>query len=115
MHSHEIAPDRRAQFIRSFSARHLGWPVTIELLLDEAGPQRLSDELPLLGLSFDTTGTHPSTLDISAGDRPDVHVQHSIELPLHIYLAEDDADGSGTLEVEPALGPQMLVHFHRPH
>lgn len=114
MISSEIPQEQWSDFVDQFSRDHTGWPVTVEVLSGESGPQRLAQEQPLQGISFDTAGTRPSALQIGVGDRPSVNIQHTVELPLHIRLASDEAQERGTLQIEPARGPSTLLHFHRP-
>jgi hypothetical protein len=110
--SREIPADEWVRFCDSFSREHLGWPVTMELLSRELGPQHLAENLPLDGISFDTKGTRPSSVEVSAGQGLDRHIAHTIDLPLSIWLTQDP-DGRGTLKIEPAEGPVLLVHYHR--
>jgi hypothetical protein len=114
MHSREIPSSEWVDFGDSFSRAHLGWPTTIEVIDNETGPQQLTTGTPFQGMSFDTAGTEPSSLEISAGDDPLDHLSHLVQMPLHIRLAENDAGTGGTLQIEPSRGPQTLVHFHRP-
>jgi hypothetical protein len=116
MRSIEIPDEQWIDFFKQFSREHAGWPVTIEVLSPDAGPQRLVHELPLQGLTVDVAGTRPSSVQIGAGDDPAANFSHVIDLPLHVRLADDEQDerGSGTIEIEPARGATTLVHFHRP-
>ncbi len=116
MQTRVIPEDQWIDFFGDFSRQHAGWPVTVELLSPETGPQRLMQEQPLQGISFDTAGTRPCTIQVGAGDNPSANFSHVIDLPLHIRLAGGDAeqDASGTIEIEPARGAPTLVHFHRP-
>jgi hypothetical protein len=115
MQSREISDEQWVSFFNQFSRDHAGWPVTIEVMSPETGPQHLASELPLQGISFDPGGTRPCTISVGAGDSPSANISHVVDMPLHIRLAgaeRDDADG--TIQIEPARGPVTLVHFHRP-
>lgn len=114
MQTFEIPAERWTGFLEEFSREHAGWPVTMEVLSSDVGPQRIARDLPLQGISLSSEGTRPSALQISVGDQRSAKIQHTVDLPLHIRLAADDLDASGTLQVEPAQGPPTLVHFHRP-
>ena len=107
-----IPEDRWIEFFERFSQEHSGWPVTLEVLDPTGGPEKLSSDLPLQGISFDTKGTRPSTIAISAGT-PSGHVTHVIDLPLKIQQAED-ANGDIDFKIEPARGPVTLVHMRSP-
>jgi hypothetical protein len=114
MESREIPSNQWAEFVANFSKFHVGWPVTIETLDQELGDQYLSKDLPLMGMSFDTKGSEPGTLKISAGDNPDIYLDHRVHLPLHIRLEEDTPGGAGSIEIEPAQGPKTLIGFRPP-
>jgi hypothetical protein len=112
MKSYEIPDEQWINFFDRFSRDHAGWPVTVELLSRESGPQRLVTEVPLQGVSFDPAGSRPCTVVVGAGDDPSRNVSHTIDKPLHIRVAEDDGGQSGTVEIEPAEGAPTLLHFH---
>jgi hypothetical protein len=112
MQSYEVPEDQWLEFFDRFSREHTGWPVTLEVLSGDLGPQRLAHDLPLQGISFDAKGTRACALEVGAGDKPGENYSHRVDLPLHIRVA-DDPNG-GTIQIEPAQGPQTLVHFRRP-
>src|SRR5215211_298209 len=104
METHTISEDQWIEFFKQFSRDHMGWAATIEVLDGESGPQHVAENLPLQGISFDTKGTRPCSVEISAGDRPERHVNHVVDLPLHIRRAKEP-DGSVDVQIEPASGP----------
>jgi len=114
INTHEIPPEQWIPFCNRFSREHLGWPVIVEVLLGTLGTQPLARNLPFQGISFDTKGTRPSSVEIAAGDDSKTHIAHTVELPLHIWLANEDDDRNGTLKIEPGDGPPVLVHYHQP-
>jgi hypothetical protein len=115
MQSHMIPEDEWVEFFDQFSKSHAGWPVTIEVLSEDAGPQLLAGDLPLQGISFDTRGTRASALHVSAGDRIDANVEHVIDMPLRIHILGDDPESHNIdVQIEPADGPLTLLHIHRP-
>src|SRR6266511_3494345 len=107
METRIIPEDRWIEFFDVFSRHHAGWAVTIEVLDARNGPQNIAENLPLQGISFDQKGSRPCVVQISVGDSPDRHVNHVIDLPLHIREA-DEADGNVDLQFEPAQGPTTL-------
>jgi len=114
MQSYEIPDEQWIGFFDRFSREHTDWPVTIEVLSEEAGPERIVQELPLQGISFDPTGSRPCTIQVGAGDTPNVYTSHVVDLPLHNRVASDESGAAGTIQIEPARGPTTLVHYHRP-
>jgi hypothetical protein len=113
METRDIHEDQWIDYLDRFSREHAGWPVTIEVLDPQAGPQNVAVNLPLQGISFDQKGSRPCVVQISAGDAPGRHVNHVIDLPLHIREA-DESDGSIDLQIEAARGPVTLVHLRGP-
>jgi hypothetical protein len=114
MQTYEVPEGEWMGFFDRFSRDHSGWPVTIEVLDEEAGPQRLVQEQPLQGISIDSAGSRPCTVQIGSGDNPDANFSHSVDLPLHIRVADNEQGSDGTLEIEPARGPVTLVRYRRP-
>ena len=114
MQTQEIYEQDWICFFDEFSRDHAGWPVSIELMSQQTGPQHLAQELPLQGISFDPAGSRPCTINVGAGDNPSANLSHRVDLPLHIRLADDENGEGGTIQIEPARGPITLVHFHPP-
>lgn len=112
MRTQTISAENWLDYFDTFSREHVGWPASIEVLDETAGPQNVAHNLPLQGISFDTKGTRPSSLEISVGQSSERHVSHVVDLPLRIYQASR-SDGSIDLEIEPAQGPKTLVHVWR--
>ena len=113
METREIREDQWIDFFDNFSRDHIGWPVTIEVLDPQSGPQNVAENLPLQGISFDQKGSRPCAVQISAGDEAGAHVNHVIDMPLHIRRA-DESNGSLDVQIEPARGPTTLVHLREP-
>jgi Family of unknown function (DUF5335) len=113
METRTISEDQWIEFFQQFSRDHAGWPATIEVLDRDSGPQHLAESLPFQGISFDTKGTRPCSVQISAGDRPERHVNHVVDMPLYIREA-NEPDGSVDIQFDPATGPTTLVHLRAP-
>jgi uncharacterized protein DUF5335 len=113
MNTYTIPEDRWIQFFDEFSREHAGWAASIEVLDGQSGPQNLAKDLPLQGFSFDTQGSRPCTIEISAGDQPGRQVTHVIDMPLHIRQATETT-GNIDIQIEPARGPTTLIHLHAP-
>jgi hypothetical protein len=113
MDTRTIPEDQWVEFFDRFSRDHRGWLATIEVLDYQRGPQHVAENLPLMGISFDSKGSRPTAFEISAGDRTDEHISHVVDLPLHIREAREQ-DGSIDLQIEPARGPATLIHLQGP-
>jgi hypothetical protein len=98
-------------FINCFSQRHLGQTASIDVLGREAQPRSIVQNLPLQGISFDTLGTRPSSLQISVGGT-EQHISHVVQLPLFLRVAVDQQEREIALEIEPAEGPRTVLLLH---
>ena len=113
METRTIPAEHWVEFFDRFSQDHVGWPCTIEVQDQQSGPQRLARDLPLMGISFDTRGTRPSSVEIIAGDSPRAHVEHVVDMPLVIRKAQEP-NGDIDVQIEPARGPMTLIHLTDP-
>jgi hypothetical protein len=114
MQTQEIPPERWPEFFNQFSRDHEGWLATIEILDRQAGPQAEAQWQPLQGISLDTKGTQPSSVTISVGDPSGLYIRHMVEMPLHIRQATGLQGTDVDLQIEPATGPQTLLHVRGP-
>ena len=115
MESRNIPSEEWVAYFDRFSRDHVGWVTGIKVLDPELGPQDVAVDLALQGISFDTKGTRPSSVDVGVGDgrAGGLHVTHVVDLPLRIREAAE-GDGSVDIEIEPADGPVTLVHLRGP-
>ena len=109
MQTHTIPEDDWIGFADRFSREHDGWLATVQVL-DGSGVLLVAKDLPLQGISFDTKGSRPCSIEVSVGETPSDHVRHVVDLPLHFREA-DEPDGSIDLQIEAADGPQTLIHL----
>jgi len=113
MDTYTVPADQWIRFFDDFSRDYAGWPATIEVLDRETGPQHLAQNLPLQGISFDTKGTRPCSMEISAGQQSAQQVTHVIDMPLRIREATEEG-GNIDIEIEPAEGPITLLRLRDP-
>ena len=109
MEPREIPAEQWVGFIADFNRDHTGETVRIEVVDEEIGRQFVADGLPLMGISFDTRGTRPSSIEIAAGDLPSGLVRHVVDLPLAISIETDLRNHDIGLKIEPAQGPVTLL------
>lgn len=109
METRVIPEDQWVQFANAFSRDHAGQAVRIEVMEEEAGRRSLAQGLPLQGLSFDLRGTRPASIEVSAGERPEEHVRHVIDMPMFIRVLQGDRGEDVSVEIEPARGPRTQV------
>ena len=113
MDTRTIPEELWVEFANRFSRDYTGWLATVEVLDGRIGAQRVADGLPLQGISFDTKGTRPCSLEVSVGETPHGHVGHVVDMPLYVREA-DEPDGSVDLQIEAADGPRTLIHLRAP-
>ena len=113
MYNQTIPSEQWPEFFARFSRDHADWTTTIDVLDPGSGPQKVASDVPLQGISFDTKGTRPSSLQISVGERDGEYVRHVIDLPLHVRQAQETG-GRIDLQVESARGPTTLVYLREP-
>jgi hypothetical protein len=113
MKTRTIPDGQWLEFADQFSRDHAGWLATVQVLHNVSGALLVADGLPLQGISFDTKGTRPCSIEVSVGETPAGHVRHVVDMPLHIREV-GEPDGSVDLQIEPADGPQTLVHLRAP-
>jgi hypothetical protein len=113
METFTIPAEQWTQFCDALSRERVGWMATIRVLHGQHGPQKIAMNLPFEGISFDSKGTRPSSVLISAGSAVGVHASHVVDLPLNIRQTEEP-NGSIDIQIEPATGPVTLLHLRGP-
>ena len=104
----EIERDDWKPFLDSFSRRHEGWLVTVEVLAPELGDQIAIDNLPLCGITTETTGD--DSIEITVIGQGDQHLTHTVDAPREVWLKQTDRGADEVLEV--ASGATVtLVRF----
>jgi hypothetical protein len=68
METRTIPENDWLEFADRFSRDHVGWLATVQVL-DGAGVLLLAKDLPLQGISFDTKGSRPCSVAVSAATR----------------------------------------------
>ena len=109
MITREIPREEWAAFFDSFSRRHEGWRVTLEVLGPDIGAQKEARELPLGGITAELNGK--DRIDVMVGERADDHITHSISQPTHVRLEETDGGVHQALEIESSGAPTVLLRF----
>ena len=113
MQTYTIPEAQWIEFFDEFSREHAGWKTSIEVLDKSIGPQHVAENLPLQGISFDSKGSRPCTIQISAGGPSAKHVSNVVDMPLYIRQVEEP-NGDVDVQIEPASGPMTLLHLQKP-
>lgn len=92
-----------------FSREHEGWPVSLDVLAESIGAQSEFRQLSLAGVTAEPTdgGTISITVSVPAGG----FLTHTIHLPTHVFIAENDAGADDALEIESADGTKAILQF----
>jgi hypothetical protein len=86
MQTRTVSSEGWEQFFDSFSRIYMGSRATLEILADDLGAQMEVEDMPLTGISFDTTG-----LEMHFQTRQG-HLVHRIASPARVTI-EERSDG----------------------
>ena len=111
MQTREIPRTDWTAFLNSFSSRHQGWVVDVEVFGPDIGAQVQGTGLVLQGLTGERDKTNRNTIVIMAGNRPNDHVTHSINRPTEISLQRTDSGMDAALSITGADGIKTLLTF----
>jgi hypothetical protein len=100
MSTREIPRDEWNSFFDSFSLRHQGWLVTVEVLGSDIGAQVEAKQMPLEGISADLKRSGEDIISIFIGGKPQEHVTHTIHAPERVRLKETEDGADEVLEIE---------------
>jgi hypothetical protein len=95
-----IARDEWTAFFETFSNRHQGWLVTIEVFGSDIGAQVEAHDLPLQGITAESNRSNGELISIIVGDTPDNHVTHTIAAPTHVALKRTEQGADEAIEIE---------------
>lgn len=99
MPTQEIERNDWIEFFNSFSRRHRGWLVTIEVLEPDLGDQVEARELPLEGIAAELNDYADDELEIIAGKSPNAHISHTVTRE-RVWLKQTEEGADETLEIE---------------
>lgn len=110
MQTREIPKTDWPKFINSFSSRHEGWVVDVEVFGSDIGAQVEGRGLVLQGLTNEWDKSDRNSIVIMAGTRRD-HVTHSINQPTEISLERTDSGMDAALSIIGEDGTRTLLTF----
>jgi hypothetical protein len=110
MSTQDISRDEWAAFFDSFSLRHQGWLVTVEVFGSDIGAQVEARELPLQGITAELKREGEDAISIIVGDTPEQHVTHTIGAPARVILKRSEEGADEAIEIESAART-TLVRF----
>ena len=111
MITQQIPKDEWPAFFNSFSRRHEGWLVNLQILGPNIGAQMQEQELALEGITDEWDEVDGNTIIIMTGSRPDDHITHSISRPTEVSLEQTDEGADVALAIKAADGNTALLQF----
>jgi hypothetical protein len=112
MRTQEVQKHEWVPFLDEFSRRHVGEPVTVEVLGPDLGAQREAESLPLVGVSVDLAdGGDNEQIEVIAGDSPSAHVTHAVRRPSGVALATADSGADEALQIRSEDGTTTLLRL----
>jgi len=110
MSTQGISRDEWPAFFDSFSLRHQGWLVTVEVFGSDIGAQVEARELPLQGITAELKREGENAISIIVGDTQEHHVTHTIAAPTRVILKRTEEGADEAIEIESAART-TLVRF----
>jgi|SRR5678815_2647408 len=111
MKTKEIPKTEWTGFFDTFSRKHEGWLVNLEIFGLEIGAQVEERELALEGITADWNETEGNTITIMTGAKPDDHITHSISHPTQVSLEQTDEEVDAVLAITSGDGVTTLLRF----
>jgi hypothetical protein len=111
MQTREIPKSEWPRFLNSFSSRHQGWVVDVEVFGPGIGAQVEGTGLVLQGLTDDWDEMKQHRIVIMAGNRRDDHVTHAISGPKEISLERTESGIDAALSIMSEDGNRTLLTF----
>jgi len=100
MPTREIQSKEWVRFFDSFSNRHRGWLVTLEIMDPEIGDQTKARDLPLEGITTELNERGPDNIEIVVGSQPDRQVSETIVNPKEVWIKSSDEGADEVLEIK---------------
>lgn len=111
MQTKEIPQTEWTGFFDSFSRKHEGWLVNLEIFGPEIGAQVEHRALALEGITGEWDEVAGHTIMIMTGVKPDDHVTHSIARPTAVSLEQTDEGADAALAIKSNDGTTTLLRF----
>lgn len=111
MQTKEIPKNEWTKFFDSFSRKHEGWLVNLEIFGPEIGAQVEQREMALEGIIDESDEVEGSTIMIMTGARPEGHITHSITHPTAVSLEQTDEGADAALAINSNDGTMTLLRF----
>ena len=110
MVTREIPRNEWTQFFDSFSRRHEGWLVSVEVFDRKLGAQVQAEERPLKGIASDRGGNDPD-IEILTGRGGDDSFTHIVTHPTQVQVEETEEGAEAAIEIKSKNEGTTLVRF----
>jgi hypothetical protein len=112
MQTREIPKNKWTGFFDSFSRKHEGWLLDLEIFGPEIGAQVEQRQLALEGITDEWDEVTGNTIIIMIGGKSDDHITHSITHPTSVSLEQTDGGADVALAIKSSDGTTTLLRFH---
>jgi hypothetical protein len=109
----EIEKSKWKEFCDDISRKRMDWDVSIQVLDPEIGAQKLTEDLPFVGVTYEEKNGKP-VIEIATDNGAESHQMHIIENPVRILVSDNENRLNDTMDIEDARGVKTLITFHRP-
>jgi hypothetical protein len=113
MRTQTIPQNQWPLFFDSFSRRHEGWLIDLEVFGTDVGAQVEEHQMTMEGITAENEGTN-FTISLMAGTRRDSHLTHTIDSPTEVSLELTDEGATAALAIKSADGQTSLLRFRSP-
>ncbi len=110
----EVPREEWVEYLNSFSRRHEGWLVTVEVLGAAIGAQVEAEEMVLEGVTADLKEGGEDVISVILGKKSTGRVTHNITSPTHVRIEQTEDGSDMTLQIESGGGVTTLVRFRSP-
>ncbi|HWP43654.1 MAG TPA: DUF5335 family protein [Blastocatellia bacterium] len=114
MTTQEVPRQEWTEFFDSFSRRHLGWLVSVEVMGPDIGAQAEAREMPLQGITAELKPGDESIISIMVGNSAEDHLTHTITGPSRVNVKVSGEGTDEAVEIESEDGLTTLVRFRSP-
>ena len=111
MQTKEIAKNEWTQFFDSFSRKHQGWLVSVEIFGPEIGAQVEQRQMTLEGITDEWDEIEGNTIIIMTGAKTEGHISHSITHPTAVSVEQTDEGADAALAIKSEDGATTLLRF----
>ena len=111
MQTIEIPKNEWSGFFDSFTRKHEGWLVSVEIFGPEIGAQVEQRHMALEGITDEWDEVEGNTIMIMTDAKPEGHITHSVTHPTAVSLEQTDEGADAALAIKSDDGTTTLLRF----